>query len=95
MLKIINIKSISNFTITCEFNNGIEKEIDVLPLLNAHKNLKGIEKLKDKNNFRNAKIGFLGEIYWENIIENSKTNEIWNYDISPEFVYYQNKNTTD
>ena len=92
MLKIVQIKAISDYTITCEFNNGIEKKIDVLPLINAHQNLKGIDKLRDEHNFKNAKIGFFGEVFWENIIENPKTKELWNYDISPEFIYYQNTN---
>lgn len=90
MLKIVQIKAISDYTITCEFNNGIEKKIDVLPLINAHKNLKGIDKLRDANNFKSAKIGFFREVFWENSIDNPKTNELWNYDISPEFIYYQN-----
>ena len=90
MLKINHINLLEDFTILCTFNNGITKIIDILPLLEKHKHLQGIEKLKEKNIFSNARVGIFGEIVWDKIIRfaNSKENELWDYDISPEFVFY-------
>lgn len=91
MLKIEKIVAIKPYKIICLFNNGIEKTIDILPLLENHKHLLGIEKLKNETVFNAAQIGKFGEIYWKNIIQNNKSNELWDYDISPEFVFYQNQ----
>lgn len=89
MLRVKKIIDIKPYHIVCEFNNGILKELDVLPLLLNHKHLVGIEKLKNPSVFSSAKIGEFGEIFWENIILNPKTNDYWNYDISPEFIFNQ------
>jgi Protein of unknown function (DUF2442) len=90
MLKITGIKIQDDFRILCIFNNGVSKTIDVLPLLQDHKHLPGIEKLKDENAFAKARVGLFGEIIWDNIIEmkNGDEKEIWDYDISPEFAFY-------
>jgi hypothetical protein len=95
MLKISHIKLPGDYTIVCTFNNGITKAINVLPLLEKHKHLPGIEKLKEKNVFLKARIGIFGEIVWDKIIQpaNAKENESWDYDISPEFVFYNGANT--
>ena len=94
MLKISHINLLDNFTIICTFNNGITKAIDILPLLEKHKHLPGIEKLKEKNVFSIARVGIFGEIVWDKIIRpaDSKENEMWDYDISPEFVFYNGVN---
>ena len=94
MLKICHINLLENFTILCTFNNGIKKMIDIMPLLEKHKHLPGIEKLKEKNIFSNARVGIFGEIVWDKIIRftDSKENEMWDYDISPEFVFYHGAN---
>ncbi|MCB9427128.1 MAG: DUF2442 domain-containing protein [Flavobacteriales bacterium] len=89
MLRVEKILKIEPYRIVCLFNNGIEKAINVLPLIENHKHLNGIEQLKEPNVFARAKIGDFGEIVWESIIRNSKTNERWDYDISPEFIFYQ------
>ena len=95
MLKINHIKLPGDYTIVCTFNNGITKAINVLPLLEKHKHLPGIEKLKEKNIFLKARIGIFGEIVWDKIIQsaNANENELWDYDISPEFVFYNGANT--
>lgn len=95
MLKISHIKLPGDYTIVCTFNNGITKAINVLPLLEKHKHLPGIEKLKEKNIFLKARIGIFGEIVWDKIIQsaNANGNELWDYDISPEFVFYNGANT--
>ena len=69
MLKINEINIQDDFRILCIFNNGISKIIHVLPLLQNHKHLPGIEKLKEVNTFAKARIGLFGEIIWDNIIE--------------------------
>lgn len=91
MLKIIEILHIEPYTISCKFNNGVIKKIDVKPLLENHKNLDGIDKMYDIDLFKKARIGKLGELYWEKIIKTTHGNEVvvWDYDISPEFVYEQ------
>ena len=94
MLKISHINLLEDYTILCTFNNGITKAIDILPLMEKHKHLSGIEKLKEKNVFSNARIGMFGEIVWDKIIRfsNSGKDEMWDYDISPEFVFYNGIN---
>ena len=94
MLKISHINLLEDYTILCTFNNGITKAIDILPLMEKHKHLSGIEKLKEKNVFSKARIGMFGEIVWDKVIRiaDSKENEMWDYDISPEFVFYNGIN---
>ena len=87
MLKIKKIIEITDFVIICEFNNGLKKKLNVSPLIENHKHLNGIEKLQNNMIFKQVAIGDMGEIYWKNIIT-SKSNELWNYDISPEFIFY-------
>lgn len=95
MLKITGIEILDGFKILCIFNNGVSKILHVLPLLQNHTHLPGIEKLKEKNSFAKARIGLFGEIIWDNIIEmnNGNEKEIWDYDISPEFVFYNGVNS--
>jgi Protein of unknown function (DUF2442) len=94
MIKVTKILNIDNYNITCLFNNGIVKIIEVEPLLKSHSNLKGIEKLFNLDTFNRAKVGLLGEILWEKIIsiEYNGQVEIWDYDISPEFIMAVGKN---
>ena len=94
MLKISHITMLENFTILCTFNNSITKAIDIMPLLEKHKHLQGIETLKEKNVFSKARIGMFGEIVWDKVIRfaDSKEDEMWDYDISPEFVFYNGAN---
>jgi len=90
MVKIIAIKDIGSHTITCMFNDGTVRKIDVTPLLEKHHYLSGIENLYNEEVFKKAKIGVMGEIMWEEIITIEKNNQTvkWNYDISPEFAYH-------
>lgn len=89
MKKIVSIISSINYTITCEFNDGVQKTIDIEPLINNHLHLKGASKILDFQNFSKVKMGELGELKWENIIEveHKGVKYIWDYDISPEFIY--------
>jgi hypothetical protein len=87
MFKVKKIVAVSPYSIVCEMNTGILKKLEILPLIEQHSDFKGIEQLKDKTIFESAAIGEMGEIFWENIISTS-SNEKWNYDISPEFIFY-------
>ena len=89
MLRIINIKIKSNYTILCEFNHHEIRSLDVLPIIQNHQNLKGVEKLLNESVFNGAKIGQFGEILWEHIVVTVQNGEevVWDYDISPEFAY--------
>ncbi len=86
MIRVEKIVNINGFELSCEFNNGLQKKINLFPIIENQKHLKGIEKLKEESYFKSVKIGIFGEIYWENTIYNN--NEYWNYDLSPEFIFY-------
>ena len=90
MIRITTITILDDFKIECIFNNGLSKIIHVLPLLESQKHLKGIEKLTTQSAFSKARIGIFGEIIWDKIIEttNGTVKEIWDYDISPEFAFF-------
>ncbi len=86
MYKVHKIIQIDDFAIVCQLNNGLQKRIEILPLIEKHAHLNGINQLKVKAVFEKVNIGTMGELYWENLII-SKSNEMWNYDISPEYIY--------
>lgn len=86
MIQVTQIVVIDNMSIICELNNGSRRKIAMLPIIEQHQHINGVSKLKDSAVLKSAKIGEMGEIYWKNLVLNSK-NEYWNYDISPEFVY--------
>ena len=88
MLKVAKILNIDSYHITCEFNNGLVKTIDVAPIIKKHSNLAGIEKLKNAETFSQARVGIFGEIFWEKLITTTYKGKtiIWDYDISPEFI---------
>ena len=89
MLKIIQINVEKNLHVRCHFNNGEIKVIDILPILNNHSKLKGIQKLYQQEFFEKVEIGEFGELVWRNCIEldHDGQSQLWDYDISPEFVY--------
>ncbi|MFP5041761.1 hypothetical protein [Parasediminibacterium sp. JCM 36343] len=64
--------------------------MDVYPLIQNHKNLNGIEQLLANQVFSKARIGEMGEIVWDKIIKTNVYGKvvIWDYDISPEFAFY-------
>jgi hypothetical protein len=85
MLRVINILKFEQGSLVCELNNGHKKRIQVQPLVDKHAHFKGIDQLKNAAFFQKAKIGELGEIYWEDTVFTS-SDEKWNYDISPEYI---------
>jgi len=86
MIKVTKIIEISPYYIVCNMSNGVKKRIEILPLIENHKELKGIELLKEKKIFESAGIGEMGEIFWKDLI--LIKNKHWNYDISPEYIFY-------
>ena len=90
MLKVISIDHIEPYLLTCSFNNGSKRILDVKPLFQNHKHLNGISDLLEEKRFLSAEIGIMGEILWKNSIRTSN-NELWDYDISPEFIYREGR----
>jgi hypothetical protein len=86
MIKVAKIVEIAPYYIVCDFNNGVKKRLEILPLIESQKKFRGIELLKEKEIFESARIGIMGEVLWKDII--TIKNELWNYDISPEFIFY-------
>lgn len=89
MIRITNITVIPPYQLNCKFNSGAIKKLNVLPIIEHHKHLTGVESLLNEEIFKNVRIGEFGEIYWENIVKTEYDGQIlcWNYDISPEFAY--------
>jgi hypothetical protein len=86
MIKVTKIVEIAPYYIVCDMSNGVKKRLEILPLIEKQKNFEGIELLKEKKIFESAGIGVMGEIYWKDLIKIK--NGHWNYDISPEFIFY-------
>jgi hypothetical protein len=88
MIKVTEIIEAKPYTVICKLSDGTVKHIDVMPLLEKHKHLEGIEKLYDKDIFSKASVGKFGEILWKDIVTTYQENTptVWDYDISPEFV---------
>jgi hypothetical protein len=92
MFKVINISVLDSFQIQCSFNTGETKILDLTKTLDQ--NNKFVKKLIENDRYKSAKIGLFGEIYWENIgeIKDYDGSIIsCEYDISPEFAYYNSK----
>ena len=89
MIRVEKIISIKPYQLTCKFNDGVIKTIDVEKLLIAQKHLNGIDKLFQEDIFMKVHVGNFGEIVWDGIINTFHNDKIlnWDYDISPEFAY--------
>ena len=85
MIKLKKIDFLPNFKIQCLFNDGRQGILDFNILNDQY-----AQKIKDNNCFELAKIGDLGQIYWDDIGQITLSNgkiESCQYDISPEFAY--------
>jgi hypothetical protein len=92
MFKVTNISVLDAYQIKCSFNTGETKILDLSKSLDQ--NNKFVKKLIEMDTYKSAKIGFFGEIYWENIgVMKDYDGSIISceYDISPEFAYYNSK----
>jgi len=89
MIRITEIIEHTSYSLICKFNNGVVKKLDILPIIENHKHLEGVQKLLNEPVFNSVRIGEFGEIVWDKIVKNSHTGEdsYWDYDISPEFAY--------
>lgn len=89
MIRITEIKVAPNYKLICRFNSGDIKNLDVLPIIEQHKHLMGVEKLLNKNVFNNVRIGEFGEIVWNKIVTTEHKGQVvcWDYDISPEYAF--------
>jgi len=89
MIRITEIIENTSYSIVCKFNNGVVKKLDVLPIIENHRHLDGVQALLNESVFNTVRIGEFGEIVWDKIVKNSHTGEdrYWDYDISPEFAY--------
>ena len=94
MLRITEIIEISPYYLVCSFNNGIVKKLELLPIIENHKHLNGVQNLLDETTFSHARIGEFGEIVWDGIVKTTENNivTLWDYDISPEYAF-QNSTT--
>jgi hypothetical protein len=95
MLKVISIDHIRPYEIICSLNNGSKRLIDVKPLLEKHRHFSGISDLFKGEHFMKAEIGETGEICWRQAVRFSAEEEAWDYDISPEYIYYEGKKVQD
>ena len=75
MIKVESIEKIENYKLTCRFNNNTFKILNVLPLIEHHQSLKGVEKLLDSDTFGKVRIGQMGELLWRKIITTNHNRE--------------------
>lgn len=89
MLRVVEIQKNAPYKLVCRFNNGIEKQLDVLPIIENHKHILGVETLLNESVFNEVRIGRFGEILWPKIVKTNQNGqiELWDYDISPEYAY--------
>lgn len=92
MIKVIEICQIKPYEITCLMNNGMYKKLMILPLIENHLHLEGVDRLKNEQIFLDAEIGELGEVRWRNIVKSIDGSTLLDYDISPEFVFHNGIN---
>lgn len=89
MIRVTEIIDKTSFSLVCKFNNGTIKRLDILPIIENHKQLEGVQNLLNESVFNTVRIGEFGEIVWDKIVKTSHKGEeiYWDYDISPEFAY--------
>ncbi len=91
MIKIVKIEFLENNKILCLFDN---KELRLLNLSEHLNDKYAIKILSNERIFRAAKVGGFGEIFWSDIGEIVELNgavNVCDYDISPEFAYFNSK----
>ncbi len=89
-MPVLKIQCFNDFSIQCSMNNGTKKILYCLPIFNQYKHIKGVEDLFNFEKFRKAQIGKMGEIFWENTIQEKMEdpNIIKDFDISPDFILH-------
>lgn len=88
MKKILKIDIRAPFVITCSFDDGVVRNLDLTKILD--KNDKYAKKIFEDVVFNAVKIGPNGELHWADLAE-IRTLEgdlvLYEYDICPDFVY--------
>ncbi len=90
MIKAIEILECKPYYLICKFNNGEVKRLQCEIFLQSESNKIYTEKILNEAVFSTAKIGALGQVYWDNVAEMKDENGVsmvCEYDLSPEFVY--------
>ncbi len=88
MKKILKIDIRAPFVITCNFDDGAVRNLDLRKILDQ--NHKYSKKFFEEGVFNSVKIGLNGELYWDDLAEirTLDGNLIpCAYDICPDFVY--------
>ncbi|MFY0650805.1 MAG: DUF2442 domain-containing protein [Cyclobacteriaceae bacterium] len=78
-----------SYRVLCIFENGERRILNLHEVLD--KSDKYASKLFEEEIYKEAKVGSLGQIYWNGIAEMTNldgTSETCEYDISPEFAYH-------
>ncbi len=91
MLKAIEILDIIPYCITCKFNTGEVRKIDMKEIISNSNSYVDKEKLLNIEFFKKVSIGEFGELQWSNAAFMRDENNEWvkcEFDLSPEFVYH-------
>ncbi|MCX6350280.1 MAG: DUF2442 domain-containing protein [Bacteroidetes bacterium] len=94
MIKPTGIIEIKQFQLTIKFNNGEIRRLDMETYLGKQNQHVIKEKIMNADFFKQVKIGELGQILWQDAawMEDENGNTILcEFDISPEFVYYNSR----
>lgn len=90
MIKVKEIQKNDSYSLQILFSNGEIKLINFASIIQANANNEYFKILAIPEVFTKAKVGKLGEIYWENIAtikELDGSVSPCNFDFSPEFIY--------
>lgn len=91
MLKTIEIIDVIPYSITCKFNTGEVRKIDMKEIISNSNTYVDKEKLLNVEFFKKVSIGEFGELQWSNAAFMRDENNEWvkcEFDLSPEFVYH-------
>lgn len=89
MLKITDILKFDHFTVTCRFNTGEIKALNLHSVLINQIHLKGVSRLLNEERLHQAKVGSMGELVWPSVVGSDNDDAAsWDYDISPEYFYH-------
>ena len=89
-IKPEKIEKIQDFTLIIRFTNNELKKLNVKSLDFSIHSTEITDSLFQEKNFKNVKIGHLGQLYWQNIATmldyDGKVIKC-EFDLSPEYVY--------
>ena len=70
MIRITEIIGNTSYSLVCKFNNGVIKKLDILPIIENHKHIDGVQTLLNESVFNTVRVGEFGEIVWDKIVKN-------------------------